>query len=273
MALQKTATATSYTENVVATPRNTQVRRVTKVSQQRFNDDWQYLENEPVSAHATNDEIFNASYKQQGLTGKINPPNKSTGTPKETYDTLSTPTPLRRNTTSQKIALTDKKNRTTASKLIAKTKASTVNASIMAWGGGLWFMVQLPFALISLVMLGLAGITVGATESSGILGWAAGAASKIVEGAAAIVGVDLSLTGISTGFFTVTYVLVLAVGLVTIFAAFFQYTLAFLKPLSGEMAGLKMGTFLIVLFGYSTPLLNLFPWIFLWMTVVWKYPK
>jgi len=275
MALRNTAKPSgSHTEKIAVTPRSKQVRRVTRVSQQRFNDDWQYLNEKPLGVHATNDEIFAASYKQQGLSGKIQTANKNSNTPEVVA--LSAPTPVqpRRSAPGQNISLaTNKKKKSTTLKLIAKVKASTINASIMAWGGGLWFMVQLPFALISLIMLGLAGTVSGATQSSSILGWAAGAASKIVEGAAAIVGIDASLTSISTSLFTVTYLLVLAVGLITIFTAFLQYTLAFLNPLSGEMAGLKHGTFLLVLFGYSTPLLNLFPWILLWMAVVWKYPK
>jgi hypothetical protein len=277
MALRKLASAPdSYTANVVATPRSQQVR-VTSVSKKRFNEDYQYLGETPLRANASNDEIFNASYKQQGLSGKIQTPNKNSNTvdkaANEPVFNTPTQTQSRGGSAAQKIIRADKKETSTALKLIAKTKASTINASIMVWGGSLWFTVQLPFAIISLIMLGIAGTVKGATQASGILGWAATVANKIVEGAAYIVGIDTSLTAISTSFFTVTYLLILAIGLICIFAAFLQYTLAFLKPLSGEMAGLKQGTFLLVLFGYSTPLLNIFPWILLWMAVVWKYPK
>lgn len=276
MALLETEnTPDTYTKNVGATPRSQQVRRVTRVSQQRFNEDWQYLNEKPLSANASNDEIFNASYKQRGLSGKIETPNKNSNNPEIVLEDTASRAPAYtagQNKKANANAFADKKP-SEARALMAKAKATTINASIMAWAGGLWFTLQLPFALISLVMLGMAGMVAGAKSAGGILGWATTAASAIVEGAAAIVGIETDLVSISTSFFTVTYLLVLAVGLLTIFAVFLQYTLAFLKPLSGEMAGLKQGTFLLVLFGYSTPLLNIFPWILLWMVVVWKYPK
>ncbi len=274
--LKNTNASNSNTGSVVVTPRNKQVRR------QRINNDWQDLNEKPLNVHATTDEIFLKTsyenpYKQQGLLGKIEIPNKNTNTPENTvgdyYSDTASRAQSRNNERSQELIQANKKKHSKALRLVARAKATSVNASIMVWGGSLWFTLQLPFALISLVMLGLAGVINGATEANGILGWAASTAEKLIAGAASIVGIDASLTGISTSFFTVTYLLVLALGLLSIFAAFLQYTLAFLKPLSGEMAGLKQGTFLLVLFGYSTPLLNLFPWILLWMAVVWKYPK
>lgn len=51
------------------------------------------------------------------------------------------------------------------------------------------------------------------------------------------------------------------------------YKFSFLNPLGGRGGGMKMGFFLLAAIGYSTPLLNLFPWFIAWATAVWVKPK
>ena len=43
------------------------VRNVQRVATTRINDDWQYLAEEELPTHPTTDQVFNRSYKNQGL--------------------------------------------------------------------------------------------------------------------------------------------------------------------------------------------------------------
>jgi hypothetical protein len=254
-------------------PRTQQVRPI----ERKLNTDWEYLNEGETSPYASNDETFNASYKKRGLQpqplGKVNTNTAPANDNSYTNSTQAMPTQRRNFQSASTPTKKAKAGPSTAMKLFARTKASAVNMSILLWGSTLWLAVQIPFGLISLVMFGLTGVAQAAATSSGFASVALWVADRVLSAAGFLFGFDASVVSMSEGFALATYILVLAVGLLSIFTAYLQYTMAFLRPLSGEEANLKIGVLLFVIFGYSVPLLNLFPWILLWMAVVWKYPK
>lgn len=259
MANSQSAPQTPY----MNTPRAQQVRRV----ERRLNDDWQYIQPEEVSDYATISESFIAEHNRRGTQATTLDDKE-----KKAQRAFAANDPIYVTDTPRPVAV-KKKKVSTPEKLLARTKASANNISIMMWGTTLWLSVQLPLALISLMMLGLTSAVQAAADAGGItsaLFWLANTASSTLG---ALFGFDSSIMGMSENFFLATYLIVFALGMCMVFAAYLQYTLSLLHPLSGEMGGLKMGVFIFVIFGYSVPLLNIFPWILLWMAVVWKYPR
>jgi hypothetical protein len=262
MATGQPAPQTPYT----TVPRTRQVRRI----ERKINSDWDYLAEQELSPNATSDEQFNAAYRTKGLQPQ---PLGTKNTPKAANDatyTESSPAYTRQPRVTSAPKESDEAS--TAKKLIARTKASAVNVSIMLWAGSLW-TVQLVFALLSLVMIGLTSAVQTAAASSGFASAALWLANQVVAGAGLVLGFNGNLLGMAEGFAIASYMIVLALGIGSIFAAYLQYTFALLRPLSGEQASLKMGVLLLVILGYSVPFFNIFPWIFLWTAVVWKYPK
>ncbi len=158
--------------------------------------------------------------------------------------------------------------------LAARARATTVNAAAFSWGVPLWLFVQLPFAVFGTATLGVVGmleqVTATAT-SEGFLTWAANVAKAAVTALAAVIGLDFAEIALSV--FFVCYTVVLAVGLFTILSLYIQYTLGMLRPLSGNGEGLKLGMLLLAFIGYCVPVLNMFPFVLLWMAAVWVYPR
>ena len=74
-------------------------------------------------------------------------------------------------------------------------------------------------------------------------------------------------------FFMITHVLVMFIGWGTLLAIGIIYTMSAQKAFSGKGASGKNGMFLLALIGYSIPILNLFPWFFLWTLMVLKNPR
>ncbi len=67
--------------------------------------------------------------------------------------------------------------------------------------------------------------------------------------------------------------MVFALGIISIAIVVLSYALTLLHPASGRGAGAKMATLGLCLAGYAIPILNLFPWIWLYIFVVMRYPK
>lgn len=163
----------------------------------------------------------------------------------------------------------------------AKVTASRITISNASWIGYTWFFVQLPLAVLSILSLGIvSGIdslltTDKSSGYTGVLGWMAAKAASVVGSAvdaiAKFIGVDFGeiAFSIAMGF----YVIILALGLITILTVYFQYIASGLRPTTGRGSGLKTGALLLTIIGYSTPLFNLFPFVFLWMAAVWYHPK
>jgi len=73
--------------------------------------------------------------------------------------------------------------------------------------------------------------------------------------------------------FMVPFSLVFLLGLFQLILTWFVYSVMRINSLSGKAGGIKGVMFVLAGIGYSIPILNLFPLIFLWILVVWIHPK
>jgi hypothetical protein len=163
----------------------------------------------------------------------------------------------------------------------AKVVASRITISNASWIGYTWALVQLPLAILSIISFGIvAGLdsllsTDKTSEYTGVLSlMAAKAASLVVtaiDSVAKFIGIDFAAIAfyIGAGF----YLIILALGILSILTVYFQYIASGLRPTTGRGSGLKTGALLLAIIGYSTPMLNIFPFIFIWMAAVWYHPK
>lgn len=261
----------------MATPENStnnyypqEIRRVKKINTNRINDDWAYLEEPEAPVHPTTDQKFNLTYKSNGINStSISKPEKvNTGNNGANGETV-TKYRFRVNTKQKnkegsdgfKAIIKNKKNKA------FQARATRVNASILSWV--IWsYPAQLVFALLGLIVLSLASGTEGVANSNLIFKTVADVANSVIK---FVTGFGVS--DAMFGMYMVTYVVVLALGIITLISIYLQYTLSLLKPFSGEKSGLKLGIFLLAIAGYSLPIANLFPWAILFMAVVWKYPR
>lgn len=277
------AQTSAYTSRDTATkvtvsPRS-KVRNAQKLGGVAINDDYTYLNKGELPANATNDAIFNASYQTKGLQPQgLQKSRRSVPAANEAEHDQSNNFEANRQLQAQgraaQVEQQAKKKKALALKLAARIRASAVNLSVFAWATPLWAAVQLPAAILSIITFAIAG-TVNAFLSSSnvIVSAATWIAEKALAGVGMLFGLDINLIKMADGLFLITYSFVLALGFFTLMIIYLQYTMALLRPLSGEGSGLKMGMFLLAIVGYSLPLLNLFPWTLLWMAAVWKYPR
>ncbi len=172
---------------------------------------------------------------------------------------------------------------------IARAKATRTNFTIWAWGLFIWTTCQLPFAIATVIFLGIVQvvadiinyITPNANEE-GTSFWAS-IGSKLFSSVLSVADLLFQmvkwLTGIDlyvfnpANFAMLTYMITWAIGISTLLAIGMIYLFAGFNSLSGRGASLKLGTFLVAFIGYSIPLLNIFPWFIFWTMAVWRYPK
>jgi hypothetical protein len=265
-------------------PEPGQVRRPTR----EINTDWQYLQKKGP-ARAANDDGYGQSSKPTidenysdtafndkmlgpvGLANKQNSQRKAANDeefqteddqPRPSYRRQPLRSPLRN---SLAASLVDPQI------AIARTKATAINLETIAWQTPL-YLTQLTFAVIGIVTLGVVGAIDSATTSTGgFFSWVASKALGAVSAIASFFGVDFM--EIALALYLITYMVVLAIGMFSIFTLYMQYTLALMKPLSGTAEGLKWGMLMLTCIGYALPFANMFPFILLWMAAVWLYPK
>jgi hypothetical protein len=164
--------------------------------------------------------------------------------------------------------------------LLARVRVTTANTWIGAWAMFWYLTFQLPLAVVSAAGLGMAfavyqAITAVLGESAtefivngllfnfGTIGEAILAAAKKVFG----ISFDPMLL------FITPFALVFLLGLFQLILTWFVYSAMRINSLSGKAGGIKGLMFILAGVGYAIPILNLFPLIFLWMAVVWIYPK
>jgi hypothetical protein len=173
--------------------------------------------------------------------------------------------------------------------LARRAKTTAVNSGILSWSMMLWFFVQLPFAVFSVIMLGLMGVMdqiaktfAAENEVSGDIGsWlyykatevAGWIAEKALAGIKFVTGIDLNIASMADGLFLLFLTIAFTCGFVTLIIASLIYITTNHRPMSGEGSGLKIGLFILAIVGYMVPVLNLFPWHLPWLAAVWKYPK
>lgn len=261
------------------------VRNARRIGGTRINDDWQYLEEENLSNNPTTDQIFNQSYKHQGLGERKITRNEEEG--KENNNIVDLQNYRARIEQKRNIerlqGLSNKiANKPSISKIpnlglnkIQQRKVLAVNRSILYWASYLWLFVQLPFAILGAVTLGamggLAALGESVSESNFLFKFVASIVSKTTEFLKDLVG--FSPTDVIVALFFLFYIIVFTIGVITLLGTYLQHTLAMNKPLSGEGGGFKTGALLLAIIGYSVPLFNLLPWTLVWIFAISKYPR
>ncbi len=261
------------------------VRNAKRIGGTRINDDWQYLEEEALSANPTTDQIFNRSYKHQGLgERKITRHNEETGNNDNIIDLQNYRAQVeqKRNIERQQNQINKRTDKLSKNKIpnlglnkIRQRKVLAVNRSILYWAGYVYLFVQLPFAVLGAITLGamggLAALGESVSESNFLFKFVASVISKTTEFLKNAVG--FSPTDIIVALFFLFYIVVFTIGIITLLATYLQHTLAMNKPLGGEGGGAKTSALLLAIIGYSVPLLNLFPWVLVWLFTISKYPR
>lgn len=176
-----------------------------------------------------------------------------------------------------------KRKRTVTQQAYDKARVSAANGWILAWVGFWYFTVQLPFAFISTVGLGIAAyvytLVSSFTENGGFLVGVAEATvglevfQNAVEAVVRLAGRFFGLTFDPLLLFFLPWVAVFTLGAMQLILAWFIYSIMGLRPLSGRASTAKVLTFLLALIGTIVPVLNLFPLTVVWCAVVWWRPK
>ncbi len=264
----------------MATPENStnnnyypqEIRRVKKINTNRINDDWAYLEEKEAPVHPTTNQIFNNTYKQNGISSvKVSERKKPSDQNENSQGTQNS-----RVTTSYRMR--NKKKLLATSNILHKASEirKDITATITATRINLttlqlaiWlFIVQILFAVLSLIVLASASGTEAVINSNFIFKGVAKAVDAVTETLGGFKVSDVLL-----GFAAFTAIIAFLAGMLTVVVLYTKYFMSFLHPLSGKHGGLKMGVLLLALIGYSLPFANLFPWVLLIMAVVWKYPR
>lgn len=265
------------------TANNNYIRNAKRVGGARINNDWQYLEEESLPNNPTADQTFNQSYKQQGLGArKITRENQEEANNVVDLQNYKARMVGNRYAELQQNQLAKNLGKQLKNQVLDKglnkinqRKSLAVNRSIIYWASYVWLFVQLPFAVLATITLAIMGglSTLGDSfsESNFLFKFIASVAGKTAEFLKDLVG--FSPTDIMTALFFIFYIIALASGLITLIGAYLQHAITMSKPLGGEGAGFKIGTFLLALVGYSVPVLNLFPWALVWLFAISKYPR
>lgn len=166
-----------------------------------------------------------------------------------------------------------KKAASTLATTSRRVRASAINAEAFAWQVPLWLFVQVPFAILGIITLGLVATIDNEAAANQLTGldWLANKALGAVSALASMFGFDFM--EIAMNIYLLSTVIILGLGMFSIAFLFLQYKVGFLEPLGGQGSGLKYGLLLLAVIGYSVPIANLFPFIFLWMAAVWYYPR
>lgn len=260
----------NQTNSYSGTQNKNGIRRPEKVT--RINEDFDYLSGNDLPPNPSSDQIYIKNQEKRLLQSQSNlADNKENrrkkSRPVDNFNEETATGGTDRMSISKKIAGTTlkKSGLNTSKRLLARTRVSAINSSIAAWTTFIYF-AQLVLALLSIIGLGLASAVTDAVDSNWIVSTVTTVLGKIAD----LLGLDFGVIG---GLFLIPWALVMVIGLITLFTACIMYYFALINPLSGEGAGFKMGAFLLAIIGYAVPIANLFPWIYVFMFAVWKYPR
>tara|TARA_B100000508_G_scaffold81917_1_gene63656 strand:- start:2038 stop:3012 length:975 start_codon:yes stop_codon:yes gene_type:complete len=238
---------------------------------------------------------FSKSYDQAG----IQPSSLTDKSPKKTNAEQQTqaaqppppPPPVQRGLVKPGAKTSKKrgrlKKRGVAKRSLAKVRVTAVNVWLWAWGGWFWLFFQVPFAIMSIIFMALTEVlysyfvTYTQLKATDPTLWdrAMVVAGKILTVFAAAAAEFLKVFDIDiadfqpANFFMLTHLVVFFLGILTLMLCYIQYKIAFINPLGGQKMSMKMGALMLAIICYSIPILNLFPWFFVWTFVVWMYPK
>lgn len=267
-----------------------QVSRARRFGGERINNDWAYLNEGESDPYESTDKAFNRSYKHGGLRviNKNEAVNDEEFNPYEENPDYKIDIENRRSSVDYSLnnRRTEKIRRellTTLEESVAiqkgfgavnKRKTMAVTRSIIWWGSYVWLFVQVPFAVFGIIAFAVIGgiSEIGAGADANIFTKAMVTVTKtVIDGFTSLLGFNIG--DMMEALFFITQFVVISVGLLTILIIFIQHILALNRPLSGNGAGLKIGALLIACIGYAVPILNIFPWILLWVLAIGKYPR
>lgn len=251
------------------------------------------------AAHPTTDAQFRAEYAKKGLQPTpldgAQPSPRHESVPQLTRreqieyeaNTLNDSATTGTTTLAQRRAIRDRfKKKGKAGVSMARMRATTANIGIMSWAGFSWLFFQLPMAVLGLIAMAMAlgleyfvGESIQAQNDPTFLSQvgelvrvAVGKVIKTLDAGAEFL-FGFSFSAVPSYVFGAFYMLIIAYGIIVLFTMYLIYTFAFLRPLSGNGAGVKKGALILAVVGYSVPILNLFPWFLAWCLAVWKFPK
>jgi len=164
--------------------------------------------------------------------------------------------------------------------LAVGVRARAISTSVwsVSWASWLWLWVQAPFAVLSIIFLGLWVYV----EYLRTVDWSSASWYEILLKAGLSVAEIFEwfvtwLIGIPPDapavLFFISWTIAIAVALIPLFLALFLFFIAGLRPLSGKRGGLKQATFLLALIGGILPLFQIFPWNLLFIAVVFLNPR
>ena len=145
---------------------------------------------------------------------------------------------------------------------VVAARAILTGVAALSWTGWLWLTVQLPFAIFSLLSLGLWFYS----EET----WWLNSTIGVVEWFLSWFGVQVD---IFSGIFFINWVVVMFVGALAIGGVLLQFLISLLRPLSGQSSDMKMISICCCFIGYAIPGANMFPWIWIYIFIVMRYPK
>lgn len=234
---------------------------------------------------------FNAKYAKQGIQAQDLNKKANTG---QTRNVQSEPNPqsVRQSPSRQIRPRAIRKKNRLAKKMVARMKVSGVNSVIFTVGSSFWLIVQLPLAIFSTVLFGMAAAVYSLIEYRPSLedgdGWfirgtktIAGVVTDLIrflgEAASAasikLFGFNFLTAFDPLTFFMITYVVLFGISIIMIFTMYTAYKLMRLNPIGGSGSAMKHGALLLTMVGYSLPILNIFPWFMVWAGAVWLRPK
>ena len=180
--------------------------------------------------------------------------NTKTTTPKSSYNTGLLPSPQPRSRTKKRGA---KKIASTAHKLAARTSL----LGTYAWTGFIWFIIQLPLAILTIVFIG-AVFGIETLVGGGI-------AQDLYEAALFSFGInwDFKLAAFTC------YAIFIAVCYLQLAGIWLQCSLAGMHPTSGRGGSVKTAALLTAMVLYWIPLVNLLPLSWFWVFTISLYPR
>lgn len=145
---------------------------------------------------------------------------------------------------------------------VVAARAILTGIAALSWTTWLWISVQLPFAIFSLITLGLW------SWSEEV--WYLNAPLGVVEWVLSWFGVQIE---IFAGLFFINWIIVMFIGSLAIGGVLIQFLLSLLHPLSGQAADKKIVCLICCFIGYAIPFANMFPWMWIYILIVMRYPK
>jgi len=175
------------------------------------------------------------------------------------------------------------RKKVSAAGVASRSAQRSVTLGIWSWAFFVWGAFMVPFTILSIVFMALTEAiyqflkplnptvedrTIVEDGFSTVLNLTTWFINKVIEA----FGIDLEILN-PANFFMITHVLVVLTGWGVLLAIALIYTISGQRAFSGRGASGKNAMFLLAFVAYTIPILNLFPWFFLWTLMVLKNPR